>query len=428
MTDDENKNTIPDVDISKLLNSAISFKTIPTPIDTIINRMDTGYYLIPENQRKYVWDEKQVIALIISILKGIPIPQLYMYSNLIDGKYTIIDGQQRITSLYFFIKGIFPKPNDRRQYYDFKLITEALNKIEESLVEDKKENIKALETEFGLKFKTFKLSDQDFTYEMIESNMKNKLDFDNKALDFGLINVTSKSEDINGENSILPIYTDIFRLLNNAGTPLTNQEIRNGIYYLNPLYKALHRFHKENSDWHTCKIIKNNNEKNVEFLLRLLALDFFIKYDKNNKNELKNFIFTTYNPQEFISSDCQHLLTLRNHNAKYSDLIDKYSVEISDRKDIENFSKQEILKLEHFFSGIANKSEITKNTKPIKQLHQEAFFVAASKLDMLNINFKISNLVTDKLNSISSNTTSTKLILIRTLSAMKLLLENQNEQ
>lgn len=50
-------------DILKLMNSDINHSTIPTPLDTIITRLISEFYFIPDYQRKYVWNEKQVIEL-----------------------------------------------------------------------------------------------------------------------------------------------------------------------------------------------------------------------------------------------------------------------------------------------------------------------------------------------------------------------------
>ena len=103
----QNKEIIEEINIKGLLDTNIYHSTIPTPIDTIISRLISGFYFIPNYQRQYVWNEKQVVALMVSLLKNIPIPKLYMYNKPNDGRYTIIDGQQRLTSLFFFIKGIF---------------------------------------------------------------------------------------------------------------------------------------------------------------------------------------------------------------------------------------------------------------------------------------------------------------------------------
>lgn len=62
--------------------------------------------LNPDYQRDYVYDDKRASRLVESILMEIPIPVIYL-SKEDDGTYSVIDGQQRITSLVRFIKNEF---------------------------------------------------------------------------------------------------------------------------------------------------------------------------------------------------------------------------------------------------------------------------------------------------------------------------------
>ena len=57
----------------------------------------------PEYQRNYVYDEKRASSLVESILIGIPIPAVYLCEEK-DGVYSVIDGQQRITSFVKYLK------------------------------------------------------------------------------------------------------------------------------------------------------------------------------------------------------------------------------------------------------------------------------------------------------------------------------------
>lgn len=60
----------------------------------------------PDYQRDYVYNDSQASKLVESILIGIPIPVIYL-SEESDGSYTVIDGQQRITSFVRFLKNEF---------------------------------------------------------------------------------------------------------------------------------------------------------------------------------------------------------------------------------------------------------------------------------------------------------------------------------
>ena len=76
----------------------------------IVDMIDAGIIEIPLFQRNYVWDIKKASKLIESLILGLPVPELFFYTEGDDNNtYKIIDGQQRFLSIYFFVKGRFPK-------------------------------------------------------------------------------------------------------------------------------------------------------------------------------------------------------------------------------------------------------------------------------------------------------------------------------
>lgn len=88
----------------------------------------------PEYQRNYIYgDGKRDVAVIESLLKGYPLGLIYFVLN-DDGKYEVLDGQQRITSFARFVNQSwqFAVERDGKPYYfsslpedEKKLITEA---------------------------------------------------------------------------------------------------------------------------------------------------------------------------------------------------------------------------------------------------------------------------------------------------------------
>ena len=61
----------------------------------------------PEYQRNYIYaDGKRDVAVVESLLKGYPLGLLYFVKTA-DGKYEVLDGQQRITSFGRFVRGKF---------------------------------------------------------------------------------------------------------------------------------------------------------------------------------------------------------------------------------------------------------------------------------------------------------------------------------
>jgi Protein of unknown function DUF262/HNH endonuclease len=66
--------------------------------------------LQPEYQRKFVIDLKFASRLIESIILDVPIPPVFLAEEL-DGKYSVIDGQQRLTAFIHFLLGSLPDEN-----------------------------------------------------------------------------------------------------------------------------------------------------------------------------------------------------------------------------------------------------------------------------------------------------------------------------
>lgn len=91
-------------------------------ISTILDHVDSGYLALPEFQRGYVWNRDQVRSLLDSLYRRHPIGELLVWiteSRSADHRgegqlpagvvQLLLDGQQRITSLYGVIRGKPPK-------------------------------------------------------------------------------------------------------------------------------------------------------------------------------------------------------------------------------------------------------------------------------------------------------------------------------
>jgi hypothetical protein len=118
----------------------------------------------PPFQRGFVWDMKKASRLVESVLLNVPVPPIYT-SQEEDMTEIVIDGQQRLLSLFSFIDGKFP--NDQK---DFKLrglqvLKELNNKIFKDL---DKPTQRALEG-YGLQTIVItKDSDRDVKFEIFE--------------------------------------------------------------------------------------------------------------------------------------------------------------------------------------------------------------------------------------------------------------------
>ncbi len=103
--------------------------------DTLANLMiavQKGNYRIPQFQREYVWEKRRIIELFDSIYKEYPIGSFFIWkaarehNNLFrhaidlnirpiqegDNLSFILDGQQRITSLYVTLQGLTANDTD----------------------------------------------------------------------------------------------------------------------------------------------------------------------------------------------------------------------------------------------------------------------------------------------------------------------------
>ncbi|WP_206537436.1 DUF262 domain-containing protein [Listeria cornellensis] len=72
------------------------------------NMYDEDELIKPELQRNYVWDKREASRFVESILLGLPVPSIFL-ARTIEENYLIIDGYQRIMTVYDFINGIFTK-------------------------------------------------------------------------------------------------------------------------------------------------------------------------------------------------------------------------------------------------------------------------------------------------------------------------------
>jgi len=96
------------------------FSITTLPVNQLIDKIDTGELGLPELQRPFIWKDTKVRDLFDSMMRGYPIGYLMLWEcptlekkkligtnthNYESPRQVIIDGQQRLTSLYAVIKG-----------------------------------------------------------------------------------------------------------------------------------------------------------------------------------------------------------------------------------------------------------------------------------------------------------------------------------
>ncbi|MGP1475833.1 MAG: DUF262 domain-containing protein [Treponema sp.] len=243
------------------ITKVISYNVANT-VEVLIAKIDSNEVnLQPEFQRDFVWDINRSSLFIDSLLIGLPIPSIFLGKSKEDETYKVIDGQQRLKSVYFFIKGTF--------------------------VSNKKEISFALKNLQGREW-------NNKTYLELDEKYKRRIR--NSVLNTTVI----ESIDSNPK-----IVHDIFQRLNTGGMSLTDQEIRNCIY--NGLFNQTLFELNENEDWRELlgKKIPDKRLADIELILRFYTLlnkyssyhpsmrEFLSDYQNKNKNEKPNTeIFT----------------------------------------------------------------------------------------------------------------------------------------
>ncbi|UVJ38025.1 DUF262 domain-containing protein [Arthrobacter sp. CJ23] len=222
---------------------------------TIVSFIGSGAMKVPSFQRNYIWDRKRASKLIESLLIGLPVPQVFLYEEE-RNSFLVIDGQQRLLTLYFFSKGRFPKPKIRgdlraRLQQGF---------IDDDFLED---------DEF---FESFKLSlpkSPSGTPNRFHGLTYKGLKEDRTSLDLRTIrNIVVKQTSPEGNSAVF----ELFNRLNTGGVNLTPQEIRASLYHSDFFIEVINL----NSDPAWRHIVGTANPdarmRDTEFLLRALAL------------------------------------------------------------------------------------------------------------------------------------------------------------
>ncbi|GIM59918.1 GmrSD restriction endonuclease domain-containing protein [Capnocytophaga canimorsus] len=233
-------------------------------IKTIFDFIDSKIIKIPGFQRNYVWDIKRASKLIESLLIGIPIPQIFLYEEK-KNSFLVIDGQQRLMTIYYFIKKRFPR-NDKR--VELRKIFDNEGTIPENILSDN-----SFFFDFNLNIP------EQLPNNPNKFNKKNystldecdKISFELKTIR----NIIIKSNSLEKDDDVV---FEIFNRLNTGGVNLKPQEIRTSLYH-SKFYEMLYDINL-NDDWRNLlpNPTPNINMKEVEILLR----GFAMLIDKDN--------------------------------------------------------------------------------------------------------------------------------------------------
>lgn len=243
----------------------MEYDIIASPRDltpaNIVDMIDSGIIEIPLFQRNFVWDMKKASKLVESLILGLPVPELFFYSEGDENTtYKIIDGQQRLLSIYFFVKGRFPKSVDSRIIVrdtinyssDLDSILPDNNIFKDFVLQLDEVDSRVKSRYHGLKFMTL---DKD---TQIKFRLRRYL---------RTVVVRQNKPDDNSSSMF-----EIFNRLNTGGTPLNHQEIRASLYYCD--FYAMLVETNEKECWRKLlgKPTQDLRSSDIELILRSLAL------------------------------------------------------------------------------------------------------------------------------------------------------------
>lgn len=251
----------------------------PMSIGELISMYSNGEMVInPEFQRYFRWTHTQRTKLIESILLGIPVPAIFTFQRK-DGKWEVVDGLQRISTILQFVGILELKDNDTdeiKKYDPLKLDkTKYLNSFENIVWEKKEENEVELPDSLKLYFKRAKLN---FIIILPESDPDSKY--------------------------------EVFQRLNKGGTFATNQELRNCIMVM--VNKDLFKWLKSltcNPDFYESITISQRlieEQYDLELVLKFITCRFYsystqFDFGENIDETMQKLLFKTPDLDEITS-------------------------------------------------------------------------------------------------------------------------------
>lgn len=209
-------------------------------ISSILDYIDNGHMALPEFQRGYVWGREQVRGLFRSLYRAHPVGSLLVWATDAstathrgDGKLApgvvklLLDGQQRITSLYGVIRGKPPR------FFDGN----------EKAFTDLRFNLATEEFEF---FQPIKMRDDPLWIDVTEVMQKGNVGIGAFLTELSknpenlpkigeyvgrmnqLLGIRDKAfhiEEVTGADKTLDVVVDIFNQVNSGGTKLSKGDL-----------------------------------------------------------------------------------------------------------------------------------------------------------------------------------------------------------
>ncbi len=328
------------------------------PIQAFYREYQAGQYnLSPAFQRDEVWNTQEKSYLIDTIMKGLPMPTIYIasMSKKYGDQYIVVDGKQRLLSIIGFREGKITLPSD---FDKDPLGYSKMNSCTYTQLNDMQGS---------------------------EPRVKKFLNrFNEYTLPIVLINEPSDE-----------IIKDIFDRLN-RGRVLNTAERIHGIYVQTPIYQAIKNMSNHSvllSNMKTCREINRNRMLDVFFSANLFfslieeqviegsdksILDKYKKYQDLSTDDIKKTICTFNDSMDFLNklkinlpdlkiNRPSHLYTLFSfsaycisHKVSYSDDIRTKVFEFYKKYSIKNF---DCVAIRNYSNAIINSANSKSSRK-----------------------------------------------------------------
>lgn len=223
-------------------------------LEVLQSKWIAGDLVIPRFQRKFVWSQAQASKLIESFLVGLPVPAIFLYTERGSEKSLVVDGQQRLRTIFYYLEGNFGDETEGRR------------------------------TVFRLKGLSEDSPYADKTYAELEGT--------NEAATRRLRNTVLRAFvvrqlDPHDDTSVF----HIFERLNTGGTLLHNQEIRNAVC-MGPFNDLMQDLNMD-SRWRAIlgKDAPDTRMRDIELILRFFAFRHAVdRYEKPMKDFLSRYM------------------------------------------------------------------------------------------------------------------------------------------
>lgn len=241
----------------------------------------------PDYQRDYVYNDKQASRLVESVLMGIPIPTIYLCLEE-DETYSVIDGQQRITSLVRYLKNAFALSGLQELTGLNGLCYKDLPKgIQKKLKSSSLSTISLLKQSSDLKYEIFARLNQG-AVKLNPQELRNCIyrgSFNNMLGSIATSNPHLKSL-FHDENNRKTYQERILRFF----------ALRNYQDYQSSMLKTMNSYmdqHRNDSE-DDIKAAKNLFNSTIDIIKQVLGNDAFMAFDRNKGTILEKFSGSVY--------------------------------------------------------------------------------------------------------------------------------------